>query len=114
MRPFCPACNQRSRAVAYHKNDKIYYRSKCEWCIKRVKKIKPPESRWKLNGYKKKTVCDKCGFKAKYSAQLVVYHTDGNLNHSTPRNLRTICQNCVVDIAKADLPWKPGDLEPDL
>ena len=28
-------------------------------------------------------------------------------------NLRTICLNCVVEVSKQDLPWKPGDLEPD-
>ena len=69
--------------------------------------------RWQLDGYKKKTVCDRCGFRGKYSAQLVVCHTDGNLSNSTPRNLRTICQNCVVEVSKLDLPWRAGDLEPD-
>jgi hypothetical protein len=38
---------------------------------------------------------------------------DGNLNNSKVSNLKTICQNCVVDVAKSDLPWKQGDLEPD-
>jgi hypothetical protein len=36
------------------------------------------------------------------------------MNNATVRNLKTICQNCVVDVKKADLPWRPGDLEPDL
>jgi hypothetical protein len=44
----------------------------------------------------------------------LVYHVDGNLNNSNLRNLKTVCLNCVVDINKADLPWKPGDLTPDL
>jgi hypothetical protein len=25
-----------------------------------------------------------------------------------------VCQNCAVEIPKVDLPWSPGDLEPDL
>jgi hypothetical protein len=42
-----------------------------------------------------------------------VYHVDSNLNNSTLRNLKTVCQNCVIDIKKSDLTWQPGDLEPD-
>lgn len=113
MRPICPACNQKPRAIAYYKNDKIYYRNRCGACLKKNKKIKQPTPRWQLDGYKKKPACDKCGFRAKYSAQLLVYYVDGNMNNSSVRNLKTICLNCVVDIKKADLPWKPGDLTPD-
>jgi len=113
MRPVCPACNQRPRAVAYHRNDKIYYRSKCSLCIRKKRKEKPQTPRWELSGYKKKNVCDRCGFRARWAAQLLVYHIDGNLNNSSVRNLKTICLNCVVDVKKADLPWKSGDLEPD-
>ena len=114
MRPICPACNQRPRAIAYYRGEKIYYRSRCETCNRKKRKIKAPTPRWQLDGYKKKTVCDRCGFRAKYSAQLVVYHVDGVLTNSTPRNLKTICQNCIVEVDKADLPWRPGDLAPDL
>lgn len=113
MRLVCAACNQRPRAVAYHRADSIQYRRLCEHCIRRGRKLKPPEPRWRTAGYKKKPACDRCGFKAKFSAQLMVYHVDGNMNNNTVRNLKTICQNCVVDIVKSDLPWRPGDLEPD-
>jgi hypothetical protein len=113
MRPLCQACNQRPRAVAYHRDDRIQYRKLCESCIKRGRQIKPPEPRWKTAGYKKKPTCDRCGFRAKFSAQLMVYHMDGNMNNTTVRNLKTICQNCAVDIVKSDLPWRTGDLEPD-
>ena len=91
----------------------IHYRSKCEHCVKRSKKIRPPEPRWKTAGYKKKPTCDRCGFKGKYAAQLLVYHVDGNMNNTGTRNLKTVCQNCVVDIIKSDLPWRVGDLEED-
>jgi hypothetical protein len=45
--------------------------------------------------------------------QLMVFHVDGNLNNSNLRNLKTVCQNCAIEIRKSDLTWKPGDLEPD-
>ncbi len=114
MRPVCLACNQRPRAVAYHKQDRVQYRRMCEHCIKRGRKLRPPEPRWKATGYKKKSTCDRCGFKSKFSAQLLVFHVDGNMNNTATRNLKTVCQNCVVEIAKTDLTWRPGDLEPDL
>jgi hypothetical protein len=113
MRPMCLACNQRPRAVAYHRADRVQYRRLCEHCICRGRGFKAPEPRWKIAGYKKKPTCDRCGFRAKYSAQLVVYHVDGNLNSNSLRNLKTVCQNCVTEISKLDLPWRAGDLEPD-
>jgi hypothetical protein len=44
----------------------------------------------------------------------MVYHVDSNLNNNNLRNLKTVCQNCVIEIKRSDLPWAPGDLEPDL
>lgn len=115
MRPICSLCNQRPRAIAYHRpNGKIQYRSKCEHCIRRKRKMKLTVPRWSKSGYKKRTVCDRCGFRSRWTAQLLVFHVDGNLNNNSVHNLKTICQNCVVDVAKADLPWKTGDLESDV
>jgi hypothetical protein len=113
MRPVCQSCNQRPRAIAYHKEDYIQYRRLCEYCIKRKRHIPTPVPRWKTAGYKKKSTCDKCGFKSKYAAQLLVYHMDGNLNNNELRNLKTICLNCTIEVVKADFIWKAGDLEPD-
>jgi hypothetical protein len=113
VRPICLACNQRPRAVAYYRNDCVQYRRLCEYCIKRNKGIPTPIPRWKRAGYKKKNSCDRCGFNSKYTAQLIVHHVDGNLNNNSVRNLKTVCLNCTIDIKKSDLPWKPGDLEPD-
>ena len=114
IRPTCPACNQRPRAINCHRGDKVYYRSRCEVCVKKNKKIKPPVPRWQSAGYKKKPACDKCGFRARYSAQLLVYCVDGNLHNTDVRNLKTVCLNCVEEIKRSDLPWKAGDLEPDI
>ena len=113
MRPVCPACNQRPRAINQHRGDKTYYRSRCEACIRKNKRLPKQEPRWETAGYKKKTVCDRCGFRSKFAAQLLVFHTDGNLNNTDIRNLRTICLNCVVEVKKTDAVWRPGDLSPD-
>jgi hypothetical protein len=113
-RPTCTACNQRFCAVNYYKDGYVHYRSRCEYCIKRSRRQKTPRPRWELNGYKKKPACDRCGFRAKYSAQLRVYYVDGNMNNNIARNLKTICQNCVEEVKRSNLPWRAGDLEPDL
>ena len=113
MRPLCLACNQRPRAIAYHKNNRVQYRKLCDYCIRRSKRIPVPVPKWQQSGYKKKTVCDRCGYKSKWAGQLLVYHVDGNLNNNGIRNLKTICLNCTIDIKRSDLPWKAGDLEPD-
>jgi hypothetical protein len=112
-RPNCPACSQRLCAINYYKDGIAHYRTRCENCIRRGRKLKAQEPRWTKSGYKKKSVCDRCGFRSRWAAQLLVFHIDGNLNNSGVRNLKTICQNCVIDVKKADLPWKAGDLAPD-
>ena len=113
-RPMCAECKQRPRLIAYHKYGRIYYRSKCLRCFRLSKKQKPPVPRWTQAGYKKKMVCDRCGFRSRWAAQLLVFHVDGNLNNNKVGNLKTICQNCVIDVAKSDLPWRLGDLESDV
>jgi hypothetical protein len=114
MRPICLACNQRPAAVNYSKNGNTYYRKKCEHCIKRNRKEKPPTARWQSAGYKKKAACDRCGFRARYASQLLVYHVDGHQHNATPTNLRTVCLNCVEEIKRLDVPWGRGDLVPDV
>jgi len=113
MRPFCKTCGTQPRAVAYHKYDRVYYRSMCTACQRRGKKQKAPVPRWQLDGYKKKPACDKCGFKARYPTQLFVFHLDGDLTNSNQRNLRTVCLNCSVEVKRSDVTWRRGDLEPD-
>jgi len=112
-RPMCQACGVRARAVAYHKYGKVYYRSRCDTCIRRGKKLPRVEPRWKSAGYKLKSTCDRCGFRARHASQLAVYHLDGDLNNVDLRNLKTICLNCTVEVTRLDLPWRRGDLEED-
>ena len=112
-RPICPVCNQNRRAAAYYRNDKRYYRSRCAECIRREKNLKPVIPRWKQQGYKKKTTCDLCGFKAKYDSQITVWHLNGDLNDGNLINLRCVCLNCVESVKRKQFTWKIGDLEPD-
>ena len=110
-RPLCTECNKRPKAINYKKGDKTYYRSKCIEC--NAKRHKPYKPRWQQKGYKKKMVCDMCGYRAKYPQQLEVYHIDGNLDNCQLSNLRTVCLNCTIEINKQELTWKKGDLVRD-
>ena len=113
MRPLCKVCGKNAAAINGYHYDKIYYRTRCNACIRKKRKLKPLVPRWQSEGYKKKAACDRCGFKAKHHSQLLVYHIDGNLNNSDLRNLKTVCLNCAQLITRQDLPWRAGDLEPD-
>ena len=112
-RPLCKSCGKRPCAVNYHKDNIPHFRTRCNTCIRRGANLKPQQPKWFINGYKKKPHCEKCGFKAKYKEQLFVYYVDGNLNNSSPFNLKTVCANCQIEIAKQGLGWVQGDLVPD-
>lgn len=112
-RSLCYACHQRPVAINYTNNGITHYRTRCDACLKKRKNPKPFVPRWKSAGFEKKLKCDRCGFRARYSAQILVYHVDGRLDNNNVKNLRCVCRNCEVEIARSDLPWRPGDLEPD-
>ena len=114
MRPICQACGQRPCAVNYIREDVKHYRKRCETCARKNRGIRPREPRWKSAGYKKKMSCDRCGFRARYASQILVYHQDGNLNNAALKNLKSVCKNCVEELLRSDLPWRLGDLEPDV
>ena len=113
MRPLCKVCNKNPAAINGYHNDKIYYRSRCNPCIRRSRQLKKQRPRWESAGYKKKAACDRCGFRARHHTQLTVYHVNGDLNDCELRNLKTVCLNCIAEITRLDLPWRAGDLEPD-
>jgi hypothetical protein len=113
MRPICQSCNQRPSAINYTRDDVIHYRSRCETCVRKKRGVKSRKPRWETAGFKKKMTCDKCGFKARYSSQILVYHVDGHLTNVGVKNLKCICRNCVEEINKSVLPWLPGDLQVD-
>jgi hypothetical protein len=114
MRPLCKVCGLNAAAINGYHNNKVYYRGRCNACIRRGRKLKPQPPRWAASGYRKKTACDRCGFQARHVSQLMVYHVNGDLTDSELRNLKTVCLNCAVLITRQDLPWRRGDLEPDL
>ena len=109
MRPVCEQCGQRPKAVNYYIGKKIYYRKKCEQCLKLYKPVKPL---WVDSGYKIKKKCEACGFKPIMRSQVTVVYIDGNLNNVSNRNLKTVCLNCNQELIKYG--WSRGDLTPDL
>ena len=112
-RPLCSACNKKPVAVNYTKSNKTYYRSRCDSCIRKKRNIAAPVPQWVRSGYKKKTTCERCGFKSKYKEQMSVYHVDGNLNNTALSNLKSVCANCQIEISREGLGWRQGDLVPD-
>lgn len=113
LRPLCSACNKNYKAINYHRDGLIHYRSVCDECGRKKKKLKPRTSLWTRGGYKKKTLCDLCGFHSLYPTQILVFHIDGNLENISISNLRSICLNCVEVVKKKNVNWKRGDLEID-
>ena len=111
MRPLCKKCGERPCAINYYKNNRVYYRSKCDTCSRNSKTRQP---RWYQLGYRKKNFCEKCGFRSNYSEQFNVFHVDGNLNNCRPKNLKTICANCQRILYREGICWRQGDLTPDL
>lgn len=110
IRKLCKICNLRPVAVNYYKNDKVFYRSKCDHCAKNRTLERPL---WSRIGYKKKSECDRCGFKSKYQEQFNIFYIDGNLLNCKPNNLKTVCANCQRLLEKNEFKWKQGDLKPD-
>jgi hypothetical protein len=113
QRPTCQSCHQRPCAINYHRDGITHYRSRCETCLRKNRGLKVRKPRWSASGYQKKMTCDHCGFRARYAAQMLVYHLDGRLDNVAVKNLKTICKNCEVAVSRQDLPWRRGDLEPD-
>ena len=114
IRPLCNSCKTRPAAFNYKRKGKVYYRKKCDQCIKTDagERTKYNYS-WVKSGYRKKRICEKCGFKSKHPSQMDVYHIDGNLKNSSWDNLKTICANCSRIKSLDEVGWKQGDLLPD-
>ena len=113
-RPLCLVCNQADAAINYIKEGTYHYRKLCDSCIRKGKKIKPVAPAWFKSGYRKKQICERCSYKAKYiDKQMVVYHVDGNLKNVDSQNLKTVCLNCRVELAHSKLPWRESPIVPD-
>jgi len=112
-RPICKECNRNPRAINYVRNGVTHYRSICDTCGNKKIKKKPQRPNWEKSGYKKKAVCDICGFKSLYPTQMTVFHIDGDLKNTHLNNLRTICLNCIEVVKRKEVTWKRGDLQVD-
>lgn len=110
-RPLC-ICGMRPAAINYIKGLRTYYRKKCEVCL-RYGGVAKGIPKWYKDGYRIKNVCDKCGYKSRYTEQFNVFHVDGDLNNSKFTNLKTVCANCQRILHKEGVTWKQGDLRPD-
>ena len=113
IRPICKTCGKNRCAVNYIREGVTHYRSGCDECGRKKKKLKARTPRWQAAGYKKKPTCDLCGFRSILSKQITVFHIDGNLDNCNLINLRSICLNCVEVVKKKEVTWKRGDLQVD-
>ena len=113
LRPICNTCGKNHCAVNYIREGITHYRSGCDECGRKKKKLKPRKANWTKSGYKKKTTCDLCGFKSLFPSQMTVYHIDGNLENITLINLRTVCLCCIEVVKRKEITWRRGDLEVD-
>jgi hypothetical protein len=101
-------------AINCHRNDKVYYRKVCDVCARAGKKLKPTPPAWYKSGYRKKPVCEKCGFRSKYTErQMSVFYVDGNMKNNTAPNLKSVCLNCRVELAQSRSGWREAPLTPD-
>lgn len=113
IRPICKICNKNVCAINYKKLGITHYRSICDECGRKKKKLKPHKHTWEKSGYKKKTTCDLCGFKSLLNSQITVFYVDGDLQNSEFNNLRSVCLNCIEVVKKQHVTWKRGDLKVD-
>ena len=113
-RPLCKQCKIKVRAMGYRRVKIVYWRSLCDTCIRKKKKLRvggiTPLQR---SGYKKKNRCEVCAFKAQEPLQLDVFFVDGNLRNTNNVNLKTVCANCQRLTSVRRLGWKIGDLVAD-
>ena len=104
----CPLCTENPVSINYHRKGVTYYRQMCAACSRKGRKVKAVPPEWYKKGYRKKPVCDRCGFKAEHvNEQMRVVYVDGNIKNTDWLNLKTVCLNCIAGIAKSKMPWKP-------
>ena len=114
IRPLCVTCKSKPRAYAYKKGNKIYWRKLCDACNRKKSKKKIGGiTALQRSGYRKKSKCELCGFKAQTQLQLDVLFVDGNLRNTNNTNLKTVCANCQRLSSVKRLGWKIGDLVAD-
>ena len=111
--PLCQECNSKPAAYNYRRGNKVYYRKKCDSCIKKTSSSVITTPAWQRSGYDKKRSCEMCGFTAQHPYQLDVYYIDGNMTNNISSNLKTVCANCNRLIHVKKTGWRQGDLTAD-
>ena len=109
-RPLCQECNSKPAAYNYRRGDKIYYRKKCDSCIRKTHSSSITTPAWQRAGYIKSSSCEMCGFTAQHPYQLDVYYVDQNMNNNIQSNLKTVCANCNRLLHVKKTGWKQGGL----
>lgn len=109
-RKLCTKCLQRPAAINYYKDNKPFYRTKCDHCSKNRKE---GQQLWQKAGYKKKNFCEKCSITSKYSDVFFVHYVDGNPMNCRFPNLKTLCSNCLITIRKENFKWRSNNILPD-
>lgn len=95
----CQSCNKHPVTVNYVRNGRVYYRKVCYYCIKSKKQsLTEAAQLLKKSGYKKKAICDRCGFVSKVSEQIQIHFRDSNVYNVSLSNLRSYCVNCVIEV----------------
>ena len=112
IRPLCSACKGNFAAVNYRVGSKTYYRKICSSCQRKGRRTKELPG-WTKSGYKKKTVCERCGFVAKIVTQIFVFYLDGNLKNNNWVNLRSVCANCRIELNSSKITWRESPLVAD-
>jgi hypothetical protein len=112
-RNLCPICHANPVAVNYIRDGVHHYRNSCASCARKGRKLRSEPPAWAKSGYKKKTQCERCGFKIKLAEQSTVFYVDGNLKNNNWLNLKTVCLNCQQEVYQSRLPWKTGPITPD-
>ncbi len=112
-RPLCQECNSKPAAYNYRRGDKIYYRKKCDSCIRKTNSSTISTPAWQRSGYKKNNSCEMCGFNARHPYQLDVHYVDGNMSNNNTSNLKTVCANCNRLLHVKKQGWRQGDLVAD-
>ena len=112
-RPLCQECNSKPAAYNYRRGDKVYYRKKCDSCIRKSQSSTITTPAWQRAGYQKNSNCEMCGFTAQHPYQLDVHYVDGNMTNNNPTNLKTVCANCQRLGSVRKLGWRVGDLVAD-
>lgn len=112
-KPKCIKCKTNSCLVNYKRKGKTYYRKFCFQCSSEKNKRKELEkSLLEKSGYKKKNICDRCGFNCRHPSQMRIVYLDGDKLNVSRSNLRTHCANCIIELANNPLS-KKNDLVPD-